>query len=209
MRMRGRASHNALGSEQPIMEDLSERSDAQLVTIIARRSEAALAEAYRRHGGAVYGLARRVLNNSAEAEDVAQVVFLRLWHEPDRFDASRGPLRSFLLAQAHGRAVDLVRSLNARHRREVKDAQRTAAATYDMDHEAWDLALKDHVSKALDELPREERRAIELAYFKGYTYVEVAHSLGQPEGTVKTRIRNGMQRMRVALIEAGIQGADA
>jgi RNA polymerase sigma-70 factor (ECF subfamily) len=191
------------------MQELSERSDAQLVTTIAGHSEAALAEVYRRHGGAVYGLARRVLNNGAEAEDVAQVVFLHLWNNPDRFDPSRGPLRSFLLAQAHGRAVDVVRSLNARQLREVKEAQLTAVSSYDVDHEVWDLALKDHVSKALDELPREERRAIELAYFKGYTYVEVAHSLGQPEGTVKSRIRNGMHRMRTALIEAGIQGADA
>ena len=191
------------------MQELSERSDAQLVTTIARHSEAALAEVYRRHGGAVYGLAKRVLNNSAEAEDVVQVVFLHLWNNPDRFDPTRGPLRSFLLAQAHGRAVDVVRSLNARQRREVKDAQRTTTTSYDLDHEVWDLALKDHVSNALEELPREERRAIELAYFKGLTYVEVAQSLGQPEGTIKSRIRNGMQRMRVALIQAGIQGADA
>ena len=191
------------------MEALSEFSDAQLVTSIARYGEAALAEIYRRHGGAVYGLARRVLNNATEAEDVTQEIFLRLWNEPDRFDPSRGPLRSFLLAQAHGRAVDAVRSLNARRRREVQDAQRTATASYDLDHEAWDLALEDRVSKALDELAQEERRAIELAYFKGYTYVEVAQSLGQPEGTIKSRIRNGMQRMRVSLIEAGVLGVEA
>jgi RNA polymerase sigma-70 factor, ECF subfamily len=191
------------------MEALIERSDAQLVTSIARCSEASLAEVYRRHGGAVYGLANRVLHSTAEAEDVTQEVFLRLWNNPDRFDPSRGSLRSFLLAQAHGRAVDAVRSLNARHRREAQEGCRIAASHYDLEHEVWDLALEDHVSKALDELPREERRAIELAYFKGYTYVEVARSLGQPEGTVKGRIRNGMQRMRVALVEAGVRGVDA
>ena len=191
------------------MEGLNERSDAQLVTSIARYSEAALAEVYRRHGGAVYGIARRVLISKAEAEDVTQEIFLRLWNDPDRFDSSRGSLRSFLLTQAHGRAVDAVRSLTARHRREVQEAQRTAASSYDLEHEVWDLALEDQVSKALDELPGEERRAIELAYFKGYTYVEVAQSLGQPEGTIKSRIRNGMRRMRVALVAAGIQGVDA
>jgi RNA polymerase sigma-70 factor, ECF subfamily len=191
------------------MDALSERSDAQLVTSIARCSEDALAEVYRRHGGAVYGLARRVLNSTAEAEDVTQEIFLRLWNEPDRFDPSRGALRSFLLAQAHRRAVDSVRSLNARHRREAKDAHRSGTASYDLEHEVWDLAIEERVIKALDELPREERRAIELAYFKGYTYVEVARFLEQPEGTIKGRIRNGMQRMRVALIEAGIQGVDA
>ena len=191
-----------------MMEGLNRRSDAQLVTSIARYSEAALAEVYRRHGGAVYGIARRVLISTAEAEDVTQEIFLRLWNDPDRFDSSRGSLRSFLLAQAHGRAVDAVRSLTARHRREAQETQRTTASSYDLEHEVWDLALEDQVSKALDELPGEERRAIELAYFKGYTYVEVAQSLGQPEGTIKSRIRNGMQRMRVALMAAGIQGVD-
>jgi RNA polymerase sigma-70 factor, ECF subfamily len=191
------------------MEALSELSDAQLVTSVARYNEAALAEVYRRHGGAVYGLARRVLNSATEAEDVTQETFLRLWREPDHFDPSRGSLRSFLLALAHGRAVDAVRSLSARQRREVREAQRTASAPYDLEREAWDIALEDKVAKALDELPREERRAIELAYFEGYTYVEVARSLGQPEGTVKSRIRQGMQRMRVALVAAGIQGVEA
>lgn len=191
------------------MEPLNELSDAQLVTSIARYSEGALAEVYRRHGGAVYGLARRVLNSAADADDVTQEIFLRLWQDPHRFDPSRGQLRSFLLAQAHGRAVDAVRSLNSRQRREIKEAQRSATAGYDLEHEAWDLALGDHVSKALDGLPREERWAIELAYFKGFTYVEVAQSLGQPEGTIKSRIRNGMQRMRVALLAAGVQGVEA
>jgi RNA polymerase sigma-70 factor (ECF subfamily) len=191
------------------MEGLNERSDAQLVTSIARYSEAALAEVYRRHGGAVYGLAKRVLLSTAEAEDVTQEIFLRLWNDPQRFDSSRGSLRSFLLTQAHGRAVDAVRSLAARRRREVQEAQRSAASNYDLEHEVWDLALEDQVSKALEELPGEERRAIELAYFKGYTYVEVAQSLGQPEGTIKSRIRNGMQRMRVALAAAGIKEVDA
>jgi RNA polymerase sigma-70 factor (ECF subfamily) len=191
------------------MQQIGEVSDAQLVTSIARYSEVALAEVYRRHGGAVYGLARRVLNSPTEAEDVTQEVFFRLWNQPDRFDPSRGSLRSFLLAQSHGRAVDAVRSLNSRRLREVKDARRTATADYDMEHQVWDLALADQVATALGELPDEERRAIELAYYQGHTYVEVAELLGQPEGTVKGRIRNGMRRMRALLVEAGVQGVDA
>jgi RNA polymerase sigma-70 factor (ECF subfamily) len=191
------------------MQELSEVSDAQLVTSVARYSEVALAEVYRRHGGAVYGLARRVLNNTAEAEDVTQEVLLRLWNEPDRFDPSRGSLRSFLLAQAHGRAVDAIRSLNSRRLRESKDARRTAQADYDVHHEVWDLALADQVARALGELPDEERRAIELAYFEGHTYIEVAELLDQPEGTIKSRIRNGMRRMRAVLVEAGVQGVQA
>jgi len=191
------------------MQHIDEVSDAQLVTSIARYSEVALAEVYRRHGGAVFGLAKRVLQNATEAEDVTQEVFLRLWNQPDRFDPVRGSLRSFLLAQAHGRAVDAVRSSSSRRAREARDAMRTAEASYDMQHEVWDLAVADQVARAMGELPEEERRAIELAYFDGRTYREVAQLLDQPEGTVKSRIRNGMRRMRAVLADAGIRGADA
>jgi RNA polymerase sigma-70 factor (ECF subfamily) len=191
------------------MSDIDAASDAQLVTSIARYSEVALAEVYRRHGRAVYGLARRVLNDATEAEDVTQEVFLRLWREPDRFDPDRGSLRSFLLAQSHGRAVDAVRSSSSRHRREARDAARTAHAAYDMQHEVWDLALADQVARAMSELSDDERRAIELAYFEGQTYREVARSLQQPEGTIKSRIRTGMRRLKEALTDAGVRGVDA
>jgi RNA polymerase sigma-70 factor (ECF subfamily) len=191
------------------MRHIEEFSDARLVTSIARYSEVALAEVYRRHGRAVYGLARRVLQDEAEAEDVTQEVFLRLWREPDRFDPDRGSLRSFLLAQAHGRAVDAVRSSSSRRAREAREAARTARAQYDMQHEVWDLALADQVAQALGALSDDERRAIELAYFEGRTYRDVARVLEQPEGTVKSRIRSGMRRLRDALAEAGIRGVDA
>ena len=191
------------------MQDIEEVSDAQLVTSIARYSEVALAEVYRRHGGAVYGLARRVLNDPAEAEDVTQEVFLRLWNEPDRYDPGRGSLRSFLLAQSHARAVDAVRSTSSRRQRESRDALRTARGTYDLQHEVWDLAMADQVGQAMGALPAEERRAIELAYFDGHTYREVARLLQQPEGTVKSRIRNGMRRMRAALADIDLRGVDA
>ena len=191
------------------MQHIEEVSDPQLVTSIARYSEVALAEVYRRHGGAVYGLARRVLNDSAEAEDVTQEVFLRLWNEPGRYDPARGSLRSFLLAQSHARAVDAVRSTSSRRQRESRDALRTARGTYDLQHEVWDLAMADQVGHAMGALPEEERRAIELAYFDGHTYREVARLLQQPEGTVKSRIRNGMRRMRAALADIDLRGVDA
>src|SRR5438067_1047301 len=102
------------------MEDVRQASDARLVVGIARFHEEALAEAYRRHGGAVFALARRLTNERVLAEEVVQEVFLRLWNEPDRFDPQRGSLRAYLLAQAHGRSVDFIRSETSRRNREER-----------------------------------------------------------------------------------------
>ena len=178
---------------------LTDVSDSVLVLAIGRYRDDALAEAYRRHGGAVFALARRVLFDATRAEEVVQEVFLRLWNAPDRFDPERGTLRSFLLAQTHGRAVDVLRSETSRRNREERDARATAEAGYDLEHEVWDLAVADRVREALATLPVDERRAIELAYFGGRTYREVAAELGAPEGTVKSRIRVGLRRLREAL----------
>ncbi len=184
----------------------SEASDASLVVAIARYHQEALGEVYRRHAGAVFGLARRLLSDRALAEEVVQEVFLRLWNDPERYDPSRGTLRSYLLAQAHGRAVDLLRSEGARRAREEREARATAEAGYDVEHEVWDLATADQVRQAIERLPAAERRCIALAYFGGHTYREVAAELSEPEGTVKSRIRAGLKRLRQELLAVGITG---
>ncbi|MEO6629709.1 MAG: sigma-70 family RNA polymerase sigma factor [Aquihabitans sp.] len=184
--------------------DLSEVSDAGLVVAISRYHEPALAEAYRRHAGAVYGLARRLLSDDARAEEIVQEVFLRLWNSPDKFDPGRGTLRSYLLAQCHGRSVDLLRSDTSRRRREENDLRRTAETGYDLEREVWDLTLADHVRDAIARLPEGEREAIRLAYLGGHTYREVATMLDEPEGTVKSRIRSGLKHLRSELVAAGV-----
>jgi RNA polymerase sigma-70 factor (ECF subfamily) len=182
--------------------ELRDASDAALIVSIGRWRQEALAEAYRRHAGAVFGLARRLLIEESLAEEIVQEVFLRLWQQPERFDPERGSLRSYLLAQCHGRAVDVVRSETSRRRREEREARATAESGYDVEHEVWDLAVAERVRGMVQALPEDERRAIELAYFAGHTYRQVAQLLGEPEGTVKSRIRAGMRRMRDGLADA-------
>ena len=185
-------------------EQLRAASDAALVVAIGRYHDDALAEAYRRHAGAVFALARRLLTDRTLAEEIVQEVFLRLWNDPDRFDPDRGSLRSYLLAQCHGRSVDLIRSESSRRRREEKELTLAAEAGYDLEHEVWDMAVADKVKVALQALPDGEREAILLAYFGGHTYREVADLLDTPEGTVKSRIRAGLTRMRGELAGTGI-----
>lgn len=192
-----------------MMVDVAQASDANLVVAVARWHEQALAEIYRRHGGAVHGLARRVLRNEAPAEEITQEVFLDLWNRPEKFDAQRGTLRSYLLARTHGKAVDLVRSEIARRQREDRTSRETATAGYDIEHEVWDLAVAEQVQEALGSLPDELRQPIELAYFGCHTYRDVARILDEPEGTVKSRIRAGLGRLRTHLADRGIRPAAA
>jgi RNA polymerase sigma-70 factor (ECF subfamily) len=192
-----------------VKRDYTEASDAALVVSIGRYQQAALAEAYRRNAGAVYGLAKRLLSDHARAEEIVQEVFIRLWNEPDRFDPDRGTLRSFLLAQTHGRSVDVIRSDVARRKREERETREQAEGGYDLGREVWDMALAGHVREAMSVLNPGERAAIELAYFGGRTYKEAADELGEAEGTVKSRIRVGLKRLRAELVEAGVTvGAD-
>ena len=181
--------------------------DVGLVIAIARYNGDAFAEAYRRHAGAVFALAQRLLWERALAEEMVQEIFLRLWEHPERFDRSRGSLRSFLLMDAHARCVDRIRSDSRRKEREERSARAEIVADYDLDLEAHDLEIAEQVREALGTLSDAERRAIELAYFGGHTYREVARILDQPEGTIKSRIRTGLTRLRAQLVERGIDGS--
>jgi RNA polymerase sigma-70 factor, ECF subfamily len=185
------------GSEDKGMssEDVAGMTDANLVIAIARWRQAALAEAYRRHGDGVFGLARSLLGDGEGAKDVAREVFLRLWKQPERFDPSRGSLRSYLLVQTHGRSVDVLRSETARRSRGESDARPAVAVIDDVERRVEKLTINDQVCEALAALPEAERRAVTLAYLAGNTYQEVARLLGEPEGAVKSRIRSGLRRL--------------
>jgi RNA polymerase sigma-70 factor (ECF subfamily) len=163
---------------------------------------AALAEIYDQYASFVYGLARRVIGDARAAEDVSQDVFVGLWERPAAFDPDRGSLRTWLGTLAHRRSVDYVRREEARRRRAERDAARAVGAP-DVDELATALVAAERVRAALDRLPAEQRRAIELAYFGGKTYRQVAEVLGIPEGTAKSRLRLGLRRIADALEAEG------
>ena len=201
----GVQSRTAGSSWDPRGVRATDRSDdVELMQAVARGNEFALSTIYQRHADTCYGLARRVVNDRTLAEEVVQELFVRLWRAPERFDPERGSLRSFLLAQVHGRAVDLLRSEVARRGREARDAERMLTSEDDLERAVLDLTEAEAVRTALATLSEGERQAIELAYFGGHTYREVATLLEQPEGTVKSRIRSGLLRLRAALIDAGV-----
>lgn len=203
------SSRAEVRSEGSAVIDYGQASDSNLVVAVARWHESALAEIYRRHGGAVHGLARRILRSDPPAEEITQEVFLDLWRQPEKFDAERGTLRSYLLKRTHGKSVDHVRSEVARRRREEQISREAATTSYDIDHEVWDMAIADQVKAALAALPNELRRPIQLAYFGGNTYQEVAKMLSEPEGTIKSRIRSGLGRLRANLAELGVEASGA
>jgi len=169
-------------------------SDGRLVISIARGSHDALAEVYSRHGTSVHRVAQRVCGD--RAADVTQDVFLGLWRRPERFDPERGALGAFLRVQAQGRARDLLRADGARRAREITDHRRRRGPDAPVEDVALSRLAGDGAWHLLSRLGDGERRAITLAYFGDHTYREAAKLLGLPEGTVKSRIRSGLARLR-------------
>lgn len=181
--------------EDGMRADLSLVSDPQLVVAVGRYDEAALAELYRRHGSIVAAVSLRLLGDQGRADEVTQEIFTRLWQRPERFDPERSALRTYLVTDAHGRAVDRLRADQRRSAREERHERSAVRVDADVEREVGELLRAERVREALVELPDPERAAIELAYFDGRTYREVADQLGIPEGTAKSRIRNGLHRL--------------
>ena len=159
--------------------------------------ESAFAEFYDEVGGVVYGTVLRVIRNPAQAEEVTQEVFVELWRTAARFDPTRGSVRTWAATMAHRRAVDRVRSEQSARNREVVDATRTVVSEHD--HVVEEVATnldRERVAQALESLTDPQREAVTMAYYGGLTYREVAIRLDLPEGTVKTRIRDGLIKLR-------------
>jgi RNA polymerase sigma-70 factor, ECF subfamily len=177
--------------------------DDELLALVLARDGAAFETLYNRYGDLVYSVAMRVLADPAAAQDVAQDVFIRLWRNPASFDPERGRFMPWLLSVTRNRSVDEVR---ARSRRRLRELPVLEGAEDPVDLNAPDPALmavaaseQRVIRVALGQLPAEQREVIDLAYFAGLTQPEIAERLATPLGTVKTRIRLGMKKLRVAL----------
>ena len=180
-------------------------ADQRLLERMASGDGAALRTLYDQHARAVFSLAVRLLHSQQDAEDLVQEVFVQAWRQAIRYDPGRGTVAAWLLMQTRSRAIDQLRSRRARP--EGTDAESVLAQQRDpaagADVEVVRLEQADAVRRALDDLPYPQRAALELAYYQGLTHVEIAAQLEAPLGTVKTRIRQGLLRLRDALTTSG------
>ncbi len=169
--------------------------EAALIARIRAGDDSAMGDLYDHYSGVVYGVALRVLGNTTAAEDVVQEVFLQLWRNPQAFQTERGRLAPWLAVIARNRAIDLLR------KRQPEDDIHglPIAAGVDLAEEAARKMVVDKVRGVLAQLPPEQRKALEMAYFEGLTQTEIAAKTGDPLGTVKTRIRSGLLALRKAL----------
>ena len=182
--------------------NLAHLSDEALLALCSRADENALGELYDRYGRVAYGLALRIVRDRALAEDAVQEAFLAVWRSAGAFLAEQGKPSTWILTLVHRRAVDLVRREERRRAEPLDDTdQPTGEAT---DEEAWLRAQRQVVQEALRKLPPEQREAIELAYYGGFTQSELAERLGLPLGTIKSRMFTGLKRLRELLAESGL-----
>jgi RNA polymerase sigma factor (sigma-70 family) len=179
-------------------------SDEALVALVARGDESALAELYDRVGRVAYGLAFRVLRDERLAEDAVQEGFLALWRTAAAFRAERSKASTWILTLVHRRAVDLVRREDRRRGEPLESAPEPAARDT-LEEEAELGFQRKVVREALLRLPPEQREALELGYYGGLTQSELAERLGQPLGTIKSRMFTGLARLRDLLAQAGLE----
>ena len=176
-------------------------SDERALARMARGDRDALAELYDRHARAIFSLALRILQDRAEAEDIVQDVFTQAWSQAARYDIGRGAVAAWMLMLTRSRAIDRLRSKRARpeNAADLHDADNIADTAVPQDLQLLSAEQVTRLQKALAELPVLQRTALELAYYEGLTHAEISERLGEPLGTVKTRIRQAVIKLREAL----------
>lgn len=181
----------------------SHENDVRLLKAIAAQDDAALGQLYDRYRLILFGVLVRILNNREEAEDVLQEVFLQVWRRAGDFDGNRGRPFTWLVTLARSRGIDRLRTLASRERTAVAGAAEPGDEVSDASSDAIRAEQRGVVNSALAQLPEEQKRLLMLAYFDGLTQSEIAKQLGSPLGTVKTRMRSGMIKLRELLSGKG------
>ena len=195
---------DGLGEQIRVTTSFGNQSDdAALVQATADGDKTALQNLYDRHGGVLFGLALKILNDRSDAEDVLQEVFVQIWKTANSFDQRRGKPLGWFIMLTRSRAIDRLRSRNTRTRVMEAVSQEVTDETPLPAQEADVAETRTLVRHAMQALPAEQRQLIELAYFGGLSQSEIAGQLGQPLGTVKTRMRTGLLRLREQLVAAG------
>jgi RNA polymerase sigma-70 factor, ECF subfamily len=181
--------------------DLRELADEDLMQLVRDGEARAFEVVFDRHAAASFSLAYRMCGRRAVAEDVVQEAFLSLWRSGARYDRSRGSVRSWVLAVVHNRAIDALRRGVVRDKQNLDDeeAAERVAASECTESEVVRRDEARNVRGALEELPSDQRQVIELAYFGGFTHIQIAEMLELPVGTVKGRMRLGLSKLRLAL----------
>jgi RNA polymerase sigma factor (sigma-70 family) len=192
------------GSQTAVPNSFAHLSDEALVALVARSDDDAFAALYDRYDRLAYGLARRVVRDNALAEDAVQDAFLTIWRTAARFSSERAPARVWIMTLVHRRAVDLVRHHERRRTEQLPTVEETGGAG--ADESVWLRLERDRVRGALHQLPDQQREAIELAYFGGFSQSELAEKLGQPLGTIKSRMFSGLARLRELLDDVNPEG---
>jgi RNA polymerase sigma-70 factor, ECF subfamily len=188
------------GASGPSVSPDARETAEQLLVLVARGDQDAFERLYDRIAGSVLGVVRRVLRDPAQSEEVTQEVLTEVWRTAARFDPERGGASTWVLTMAHRRAVDRVRSAQSATNRDAKVALLEHTPAYDEVSEAVEDRLEaEQVRKALESLTELQREAVRLAYYGGYTQREVSELLGVPLGTIKTRLRDGLIRLRDTL----------
>jgi RNA polymerase sigma-70 factor (ECF subfamily) len=179
-------------------------ADEDLMRLVQRGDARAFEAIYDRHGSAAFSLAYRIAGNRAAAEDIVQEAFLSVWRSSVRYQPERGNLRSWLLSVVHNRAIDFLRRSVAqtRHQVDAEGIEERKAAPELTDVEAFRREEAQTVRSAMEQLPADQLRVVELAYFGGFTHTQIADMLGMPLGTVKGRMRLALDKMRDGLGEA-------
>jgi RNA polymerase sigma-70 factor (ECF subfamily) len=171
-----------------------------LVHLVARGDGPAFERLYDRVASSVYGVVRRVLRDPSQSEEVTQEVLVEVWRTATRFDPERGKATTWIHTMAHRRAIDRVRASQAAHDRDERVARRDHLPDYDVVSDSVEARLEqEQVRRCLEQLTELQRQSVTLAYYNGYTYREVAGVLDVPLGTIKTRMRDGLIRLRDCL----------